>query len=86
MDIYGVLALFAGFLIAVSAVPQLIKIVRTKEVEDISFLMFVLIFLTQFVWIVYGIHIGDLPIVVTNILSMMVVLSNIFLIVRYRKR
>jgi len=56
----------AGFFSTVSFLPQLIKILRTKSVEDISVFMYVLFLTGVFLWIIYGLLIASFPVVATN--------------------
>ena len=53
---------FCGFvanvLSNIAFLPQVIKIVRRKQVDDISLLMFVTLFITQLCWICYAVPLG----------------------------
>lgn len=84
MNIFQILALFAGGMIVISTMPQAVKSYRTKKVEDLSLPMFILLFGAQVIWIIYGIHINDLPILLTNGSSIIIVFINIALILKYR--
>ncbi len=85
MDIYQTIAMVAGAMIIFTTLPQLIKITKTKEVEDLSLGMFFILIIAEVLWLYYGFHIKDLPLILTNGLSMLVVGSNIALIYKYRK-
>jgi len=61
-----ILGIVAGFFSTVSFLPQLIKILRTKSVEDISVFMYVLFLTGVFLWIIYGLLIASFPVVATN--------------------
>lgn len=84
MDLFQVLAIFAGGMVVSSTLPQVIKSYKTKKVEDLSPAMFFLLFCAQVIWFFYGFHIKDLPVILTNGFSMLVVSSNILLIFKYR--
>lgn len=86
MDYYQIAALFAGGLIVISTIPQIIKTLKLKEVKDVSLHMFVLIFIAQCIWIFYGFHISDLPVILTNGFSMIAIVTNIVLILKYREK
>ena len=82
MDFAEIIGLTAGFLTSISAFPQLVKIVKEKKAEDVSKLMFWALVLGVGLWAVYGFMKNDLPIIITNIVSL--VLNFIVLILRYK--
>ncbi|MBD3296244.1 MAG: hypothetical protein GF392_02615 [Candidatus Omnitrophica bacterium] len=65
----GAIGLIAGFCTTVSFVPQLIKIVATKKVRDISLHMYAVLATGIFLWLVYGILIGEFPVILANAVS-----------------
>ena len=60
------LGYLAGFLTVVSFLPQVIRVWKTKEVEDLSFRMFVLLIAAGALWITYGVLTKDWPVIATN--------------------
>ncbi|MBD3426121.1 MAG: hypothetical protein GF409_02695 [Candidatus Omnitrophica bacterium] len=56
----------AGICTTLSFVPQVVKILRTKRARDISLYMYIILTLGIFLWLVYGILIGEFPIVLAN--------------------
>jgi MtN3 and saliva related transmembrane protein len=84
MDFYQILALVGGAMIIFTTFPQLIKIIKTKKVDDLSLNMFLILIIAESIWLYYGLHINDLPLILTNGLSMVVVATNIGLIFKYR--
>lgn len=62
----------AGILTSVSMLPQLIKVIREKEVEDISFKMITILILGVSFWVVYGIMKKEWPIILSNSFSVLV--------------
>lgn len=85
MDFFQILAFLAGAMIVVSTLPQVFKTLKLKEVKDLSLPMFILLGTAQILWIIYAIHINDLPVLLTNLLSAGVVFANIFLIFKYQR-
>jgi MtN3 and saliva related transmembrane protein len=65
----GTIGLLAGFCTTVSFVPQLIKVATTKKVRDISLHMYAVLATGIFLWLVYGILIGEFPVIVANAVS-----------------
>ncbi len=74
----------AAFLTMLGLVPQIIKMLRTKFVRDISFAMLVQISIGASLWILYGIHISDPIVVVANVVSLTTLVIAILLYINYR--
>jgi len=75
----------AGFLIAVSMIPQVIKSYKTRSVKDISFLMLFIIMFGTALWVIYGVLIKSFPIIIMDGFGFLVNLILIFLKIRYEK-
>lgn len=86
MDKQLVIGIVAGTLTAISATPQIVKVLHTKKVEHISPVMFVILAFGNATWCWYGINLEDWPIIVTNAFSLLMALSMIALKIRYRER
>jgi len=57
----------AGTLTSIAAIPQVIKTLKTRHVRDISIWQPLLLAFGVALWMVYGILIGDMPLIVANI-------------------
>ena len=66
----------------ISFLPQAIRTIKTKHTKDIALSMYVLMFVGILLWLSYGILIGDLPIILANIVS--AVLAGIVLVLKLR--
>lgn len=75
-----ILGLIAGALTAIASMPQLIKVIKTKNVEDISWLMLVILISGLSLWIWYGFEQNELPIILSNSFA---VLINTTLLILY---
>lgn len=84
MDTFQIFAIIGGVMVIISSIPQVFKILKTKKVGDLSLVMFFLLLCAQIIWVFYGLHIKDIPIILTNFFSMLVVITNIGLILKYR--
>jgi MtN3 and saliva related transmembrane protein len=69
MDYVTVLGLVAAALTVIAFFPQLMKTWKTKSTKDISLGMFSAFSVGVFLWFVYGISIGDLPVTIANLLT-----------------
>ena len=76
----------AGVCTAVSLLPQIIKIVKEKKAQDIS-LFYLLVLLGGLgLWTYYGFLKKDLPIIATNIFSMVLNIAMIALDLIYKPK
>ena len=81
-----VIGIVAGICTGVSLVPQLIKIIKEKKAEDISWFMLFILLAGLALWVWYGILKTDYPIIVTNSFSFLVNFAIIFFIIRFRRK
>jgi len=58
---------FAGLLTVASFLPQVIRTWQSRQTRDLSLGMFALLVTASSIWIVYGIIIGDWPVILTNL-------------------
>lgn len=66
MNRIALLGLAAACCTTFAFVPQVVRIWRTRSTRDISLGMFAVLTLGMVLWLVYGLLIGDLPIVAAN--------------------
>lgn len=64
------LGLLAGALTTISFVPQVIKTWRSRSADDLSLGMFSLFTLGITLWLIYGLWIGALPLIVSNVITL----------------
>ena len=79
------ISIAAGILTSISMLPKLIKIIRTKNAEDLSWLMLVVLLGGLSIWIWYGILKKDIPLIITNTFSVLVNILIIIFSVKYKK-
>lgn len=66
--------------------PQVIKSLRTRRVDDVSFVMLVFYLLNCILWATYGFLIWALPVIICNLIATVIAVTQIVLKVRYTKR
>jgi MtN3 and saliva related transmembrane protein len=66
MDATMIVGFAAGFLTTVAFVPQVTKIWKSRSAKDISVQTFLAFTLGVGLWLVYGILMGELPMIVWN--------------------
>jgi MtN3 and saliva related transmembrane protein len=65
-------------------VPQILKIYRTRSVADVSLLMLLQFCLGIFLWLLYGLHIQDNILIVSNAISFLTLIVAVGLYMKYR--
>ncbi|WP_291144348.1 SemiSWEET family sugar transporter [Flavobacterium sp. UBA7680] len=85
MNYIDIIGLFAGACITLSTIPQILKVWKTKKVKDISLKTFSILTFGIAVWIIYGILKEDLPIIITNSVSLCLNLLMVYFIIYYEK-
>jgi MtN3 and saliva related transmembrane protein len=72
------LGLLAGMLTTVAFIPQVIKTWRTRSTHDISLAMFAIFTAGVFTWLIYGLLIGDLPVILANCVTLVLAGTIVF--------
>jgi len=79
-----IIGYLAGFIVAISLAPQVIKAWKTKSTKDISIAWNITYIIGLSLWIVYGIGIKSFPIIVTLSIENLMAISLIILKLRYK--
>lgn len=85
MELTQTIGIVAGIFTASSLVPQVVKTLKEKKSEDVSFLMLFVLQAGLILWIVYGIKKNDWPIIVTNSFSLAVNILMVILRFKYNR-
>lgn len=80
-----IIGIIAGILTSISMVPQLIKIIKEKEVKNISWGMITVLLIGVTLWVFYGILKLEWPIILSNAFSVLVNLTLLIYYFVYRK-
>lgn len=73
----------AGLLIVLAWLPQLFKTWKTKSAKDLSLLTLLIILAGSVLWLVYGIIIGNMPVIATNAVCVVIIVSLVWMKVNY---
>jgi MtN3 and saliva related transmembrane protein len=76
----------AAFCTTAAFVPQLVRVLRFRSARDISLPTFLLFSVGVFLWLLYGIYTGSKPVIASNIVTLVLSLSILFLKLRYDRR
>jgi len=75
--------LAAGFCTTISFLPQVIKTWTTRSTDDISLGMFSVLVFGTVLWILYGIALGDFPLIASNSVTLVFAGTILFFKFRY---
>ena len=65
--------------------PQVIRAYRTRQTRDISIWQPVLLTVGMTLWLIYGVLLGDIPLIVANAISILCYSALIFMKLRYKE-
>lgn len=82
----NILGIVAGVLTSVSMIPQLVKVIREKNVEDISLLMLLVLISGLSLWVWYGFEKDELPIIISNAFAGLVNISLLICYIKYNNK
>jgi len=85
MDV-NTLGIVAGVLTSVSMIPQLIKVIREKNVEDLSWVMILVLICGLSLWVWYGILQNEMPIILSNAFAVLVNITLLVCFILFRKK
>ncbi|HKL73187.1 MAG TPA: SemiSWEET transporter [Candidatus Onthovivens sp.] len=77
MDIVGYIA---AILTTISFIPQLIKVIKTRNTDSISLIMYILFVVGVICWVGYGIFKVDIPVILANCFTLL--FSGFILIIK----
>ncbi len=80
------IGILAALLTMFGFVPQIIKMLKTKSVGDVSVGALIQICIGVFLWLLYGIHINDFIVIIANIVTFLTLLFALFLYFQFKKQ
>lgn len=84
MDQVTLIGLLAGTLTTIAFIPQLQQTWRTRSANDVSLGMLLTFIIGVFLWLIYGLMLGALPIILANLITLVLTLAILILKMRYR--
>ncbi len=87
MQIFGLelvqaIGLTAALHTTLAFVPQAVRAIRTRQTKDISLLSYLLFVVGIALWLIYGVMIGDTPIIAANAITL--TLASAILVIKLR--
>ena len=86
MNATTMLGLVAAGCTTVAFIPQIVKNWRRRSAGDLSFGTFGLFTAGVLIWLVYGLIIQNVPIIVSNAVTLALNIANLVQMLRYRKK
>lgn len=84
MNSLDLLGYVAAFLTTASFIPQAALVLRTRQTEGISLLMYSMFTFGVFLWMIYGIFIQAYPVAIANALTL--TMSSLILFVAVQEK
>lgn len=85
MSIWPIIGIIAASLTSFGFVPQIMKMYRTKSVEDISLLTLFQFGTGIILWTFYGIHLNDYVIIGANLSALITIITAVILYFTYSR-
>ncbi|MGB6299912.1 MAG: SemiSWEET transporter [Rivularia sp. (in: cyanobacteria)] len=80
-----IIGLLAATLTTTAFLPQMIKTWKTKSANDVSYTMLITFITGVFLWLIYGIMTGDIPVILANAFTLVFNLAILYLKIKYGK-
>lgn len=71
MEMISMIGYLAASLTTFSFVPQAIKVIKTRNTEGISIIMYLMFVVGLVMWLIYGVLIDDLALSVANFMTLL---------------
>jgi MtN3 and saliva related transmembrane protein len=82
---WEIIGAIAATLTMFGFVPQIIKIYKTRSVEDVSLTMLVQYCIGIFLWMLYGFYLKNNILIISNFVSFSTLVIAVALYLKYRK-
>ncbi|MFH1287595.1 MAG: SemiSWEET family transporter [bacterium] len=82
---WKVIGFFAASLTMFGFVPQIVKMFKTKSVENVSLLTLIQISIGVFLWALYGFHLKDIVIIFANMTTFFTLIIAMFFYFKFKK-
>lgn len=83
IDLNNIIGIIAGVITTSALIPQALKIYKTKSARDVSLMMFIFLAVGIALWFIYGILIKEIPVILANFISLILIFTIIFMKIRY---
>mgnify|MGYP002381198977 CR=1 FL=1 len=82
--LFEVVGTVAAVITTFAWLPQILKILRERQARDISLATTATLASGVFLWVVYGVAIGSMPVILANAVSFLFIAAIVALKLRFR--
>ena len=82
---WEIIGAIAATLTMFGFVPQIVKIYKTRSVEDVSLITLIQFSIGLFLWMLYGFYLKNNILIISNLVSFTTLLVAVGLYLKYRK-
>lgn len=86
MNLTDLIGFAAGLLTTLAYLPQILTIVKTRSVKNISLFMYVVMLNGVSLWLVYGFCIHSYPMIISNGAALLLVLTILVLKLKWKSK
>ena len=86
MELIELIGLGASIMTTVNSLPQILKIIKTKSVDDISLIGIMVLVIGLVLWTIYGIVIYNMPIIISSGTQLILEIIILVLIINNRRK
>jgi len=86
MTYENVIGIGAGIFTSIAMLPQLVKVIKTKETTDLSVTTICVLITGVSLWVYYGFLQKEIPIIVSNAFSVLVNITLLICWLAFKKR
>jgi len=79
MNEWDILGLVAAFLTSIAFIPQIVKGIKTRKMNDVSAEMLYVLGIGLSLWLLYGYHLKDFIIITANLFGLLCVVITLIL-------
>lgn len=84
MEINTIVGLSAAACSTFSFLPQVVKVIKTKQTQDLSLGMYLVLTLGVILWLIYGLLMNDLPVIVANVVTLIFATTILVMKMKYK--
>jgi len=83
-NLISIIGLAAATCTTWSFLPQVFQIIKTHDTKAISLPMYIILTTGVVLWLIYGLIIGDLPLILSNFITLIFSVAVLYLKLKYK--
>jgi len=82
----AIAATISGIVVSLAFFPQAYRIVKNKSSADVSLTTILMVGISIFIWLLYGISINNYPIIISDTIGLLGIIIVLIVYFKYRRR